>query len=246
MRIAFCSRSAHRFALLAVMTSVAAACSKSSNSNAGDTVSTPSAAGSAADTSTALRGSVVSASPADLVIKVDTGTATLTLAQPFHVYEREPATLADVKDSTFIGVTTVKQPDGAEQATEIHIFPEALRGLGEGSRMMAPSAGAASAAGGNGSRMTNGAVTGSRMTNGSATAAPQSRMSNGSVAGATGSSFVVTYSGGSQHVTVPPNTPVTAIKQSSKALAPGENVVVLTKRGSDGKLLATGALLIER
>jgi hypothetical protein len=232
------------------MTSIAAACSKSSNSNAGDTMSTPSAAGSAAgsaaDTSTTLRGSVVSASPTDLVIKVDTGTATLALAQPFHVYDREPATLADVKDSTFIGVTTVKQPDGAEQATEIHIFPEALRGLGEGSRMMTPSAGAASAAGGNGSRMTNGAVTGSRMTNGSATAAPQSRMSNGSVAGATGSSFVVTYSGGSQHVTVPPNTPVTAIKQSSKSLAPGENVFVLTKRSSDGKLLATGALLIGR
>lgn len=252
MRIAFCPRFAHRFALLAVMTSIAAACSKSSNSNAGDTMSTPTAAGTAAsagssaDTSTRLRGTVVSVSPTDLVIKVDTGTATLALAQPFHVYDREPATLADVKDSTFIGVTTVKQPDGAEQATEIHIFPEALRGLGEGSRMMTPSAGAASAAGGSGSRMTNGAVAGSRMTNGSATAAPPSRMSNGSVAGATGSSFVVTYSGGSQHVTVPPNTPVTAIKQSSKSLAPGENVFVLTKRSSDGKLLATGALLIGR
>lgn len=94
--------------------------------------------------------------------------------------------------------------------------------------------------------MTNGAVSGSRMTNGSATAAPPSRMSNGSVAGANGSSLVVTYAGGSQHVTVPSNTAVTVIKATSASLAPGENVYVLTKRSSDGKLQATGALLVGR
>ena len=67
-------------------------------------------------------------------------------------------------------MTTVKQADGTEQATEIHIFPEELRGLGEGSRMMTP------AANGDGNRMTNGNASVSRTTNGGA---PQSRMSNG-------------------------------------------------------------------
>jgi len=92
------------------------------------------------------------------------------------VYDREPGKLADVKDNSFVGITTVKQPDGSEKATEIHIFPEELRGMGEGSRMMAQNPA--------GGRMTNGAVSSSRMTNGAAT---QSRMSNGSVASANGS-----------------------------------------------------------
>jgi hypothetical protein len=243
-------RSGHRFALLVLLAALAAACSKSSNANSGGTAAagaaTDTSARSAADTATSLRGTVVSASAGTLVIKANTGTDTLALAQPFAVYDREPGTLADVKDGTFIGVTTVKQPDGAEQAREIHVFPDALRGLGEGSRMMTPPAGTASTSGGSGSRMTNGAVSGSRMTNGSATAAPPSRMSNGSVAGANGSSLVVTYAGGSQHVTVPSNTTVTVIKATSTSLAPGENVYVLTKRSADGKLQATGALLVGR
>jgi hypothetical protein len=59
------------------------------------------------------------------------------MAQPFHVYTRAPSDLSKVTEKSFIGVTTLKQPDGSERATEIHVFPEELRGLGEGSRMMA-------------------------------------------------------------------------------------------------------------
>ena len=44
------------------------------------------------------------------------------------------ATLADIKDNTFIGVTGMPQADGSQKAVEIHIFPEALRGTGEGHR----------------------------------------------------------------------------------------------------------------
>ena len=56
----------------------------------------------------------------------------VTMGQPFKVYSRTPAAMADVKPSSFIGVTTVKQADRSELATEIHVFPEELRGLGEG------------------------------------------------------------------------------------------------------------------
>ena len=203
-----------------------------------ETARTDSAAGqsapaSSADTMAMVRGAVVSVSPTSLVIKADTGSVTVSVSQPLAVYDREPARLSDVKDNTFIGVTTVKQPDGSERATEIHIFPEALRGLGEGSRMMTQSAGG-------GNRMTNGAVSGSRMTNGAAT---PSRMSNGNVASANGSTLDVQYKGGSQHVVVPPNTPVMEIKQTSKTLAAGDQVVVRAKRGTDGSLTATAALL---
>jgi hypothetical protein len=213
---------------------VTVGCGRSAASRS-DSASGESSPAADADTMPTVRGTVVSVSPTNLVIKADTGSVTVKVTQPLQLYDREPAQLADVKDNSFIGVTTVKQPDGSERATEIHIFPEALRGLGEGSRMMTQSAAGSS------NRMTNGAVSGSRMTNG---AAAPSRMSNGNVAGATGSSLDVQYKGGAQHVTVPPNTPVTEIKATSKTLAAGDQVVVLAKRGADGSLSTTAALLV--
>jgi hypothetical protein len=212
---------------------IVAACNRNPGASRADSAS-GAAAPVGSDTMTMVRGAVVSASSASLVIHVDTGNVTVHLTEPLKVYDREAGQLADVKDNSFVGVTSVKQPDGSERATEIHIFPEELRGLGEGSRMMTPNAGNA------GGRMTNGAVSGSRMTNG---AASPSRMSNGNVANATGSALAVQYAGGSQHITVPPTTPVTEIKATTKSLAPGDQVVVVAKRGADGTLSAKGALL---
>jgi hypothetical protein len=183
-----------------------------------------------------VRGTVASASPTQLVVATPTGNVTVALAQPVQVYSRQPATLADVKDNVFIGVTTVKQPDGSERATEIHVFPEELRGLGEGSRMMNANGG------GVGNRMTNGAVSNSRMTNGTTA----SRMSNGNVANANGSTLDVQYSGGSQRVTVPPNTAVTQIKATSKQLATGDQVVVPAKKGAGGSLSTNRVMIAGR
>ena len=42
--------------------------------------------------------------------------------------------LADVKQGSFVGITAMPQPDGTQKAVEIHIFPEAMRGTGEGHR----------------------------------------------------------------------------------------------------------------
>jgi hypothetical protein len=91
--------------------------------------------------------------------------------------------------------------------------------------------------------MTNGAVSGSRMTNG---AVSGSRMSNGNVASTNGSTLVVQYAGGSQTITVPPNTPVTEIKVVSKALAAGDRVVIPATRAADGSLSTNRALLTRR
>jgi hypothetical protein len=184
------------------------------------------------DSAANVRGTVASISATDIAIKTDTGTVRIKITPPFQVYDREPGKLPDVKGNSFVGVTTVKQADGSEQATEIHIFPEELRGMGEGSRMMAQNPA--------GGRMTNGAVSDSRMTNG---AASRSRMSNGSVASTNGTTYVVQYAGGSQTITVPPKTPVTEIKSTSKTLAVGHKVVILAKRGADGSLTANKGLL---
>jgi hypothetical protein len=42
------------------------------------------------------------------------------------------ATLADIKPGVFVGSTGMPQPDGSQKAVEVHIFPEAMRGTGEG------------------------------------------------------------------------------------------------------------------
>ena len=97
----------------------------------------------------------------------------------------------------------------------------------------------ASNASANASRMTNGKVSASRMTNGTAS---QSRMSNGNVSSTNGSSLVVQYAGGSQNVTVPPNTPVTELKLASKKLAAGDQVAVLAKKAPDGSLTSDKAI----
>src|SRR5215470_13607355 len=46
----------------------------------------------------------------------------------------EKAMLSDVKQNSFVGITAMPQPDGTQKAIEVHIFPEARRGAGEGHR----------------------------------------------------------------------------------------------------------------
>lgn len=47
-----------------------------------------------------------------------------------------PATLADLKPGTYVGSGATPGPDGSLVAMEVHIFPEAMRGTGEGHRPM--------------------------------------------------------------------------------------------------------------
>ncbi len=219
--------------LLSTLALAVVGCNQKADSNQASTPPADTAQVPNPDAPILLRGTVVSVSANQLVLKSDSGTVTVTMAQPFHVYTRAPSDLSKVTEKSFIGVTTVKQPDGSERATEIHVFPEELRGLGEGSRMMAPNPSAAA------SRMTNGNVSASRMTNGMAS---PSRMSNGSVSSTMASSLVVQYAGGSQNVTVPPNTPVTELKLVSKNLAAGDQVAVLAKKAPDGSLTSDKAI----
>ena len=201
----------------------ALACSTKADSSADTSQVVQTAPAPNPDTPIMVRGTVTSVSANQVVLKSDTGAVTVALTQPFHLYSRVPAKLARVTENSFIGVTTVKQPDGSERATEIHVFPEELRGLGEGSRMMGASP----------SRMTNGNVS-------------QSRMTNGNVSSTNGSSLVVQYAGGSQNVTVPPNTPVTELKLSDKSLAVGDQVAVLAKKAADGSISADKAVSTAR
>jgi hypothetical protein len=93
------------------------------------------------------------------------------------------------------------QPDGTQKALEVHIFPEAMRGTGEGHRPYAP-------------------VKGGTMTNGAA--------SGGTVTGADGAAIKVRYKDGEKLIVVPPNTPIVRYEIGSPAdLKVGAHVTVL-------------------
>src|SRR5208283_288787 len=54
------------------------------------------------------------------------------LADDARVLTLDKKSLADVKQGVFVGITAMPQPDGSRKAVEIHIFPDAMRGTGEG------------------------------------------------------------------------------------------------------------------
>jgi hypothetical protein len=43
-----------------------------------------------------------------------------------------PSMMADIKPGMFVGSAGTMQPDGTQKAIEVHIFPESMRGTGEG------------------------------------------------------------------------------------------------------------------
>lgn len=164
-----------------------------------------------------------------LDIQTAKGMEHVKIKQPLTTYGRESSDLSHVNSQSFVGVTSVKQPDGKEQAKEIHIFPPELKGAGEGSNMMDQASQ---------SRMTNGSVstTGSRMTNGTVSSGG-SRMTNGTVQKqGGGETIVVQYQNGSQTITVPPGTEVTQIVPKQQKLQPGDTVYAVTEKGPDGTL----------
>lgn len=183
-----------------------------------------------------ISGMVVRASADELAIKPVKGSDVMTvkLVPSFHLYARVPGDLSHVKETSFVGVTSVKQPDGTERASAISILPEELRGAGEGSYMMNQAAGAAR------SRMTNGNVSASRMTNGTAS---QSIMSNGRVKRTDASTVTVQYQGGVQKITVPADTPVHEYQLTAAKPVVGDKVFIWARKTSDGSLSSSTGVL---
>jgi hypothetical protein len=56
----------------------------------------------------------------------------LTVADNAQIAGIIKASLSDIKQNSFVGVTAMPQPDGSLSAVEVHIFPESMRGTGEG------------------------------------------------------------------------------------------------------------------
>lgn len=115
--------------------------------------------------------------------------------------------LADIKVGSFIGTTTVPGADGSQNAVEVHVFPEDMRGTGEGSRPydLRPN-----------STMTNATV-------------------SESVAGNDGHTLLIKYKDGEKKVLVSPETPVvTYVPGDRSDLKPGAKIIAFVKQLPDG------------
>jgi hypothetical protein len=134
------------------------------------------------------------------------------LADNAPVNEVVKVSLADIKPNSYIAITAMPQPDGSQKATAIIIFPEALRGVGDGHRPWDYVAN---------STMTNGTV-------------------DTSVTSVDGQKLVVKYKDGDKTVIVTPDTLIATYSKSSlAALKPGEKIFIAgTKKGADGVLEA--------
>ena len=82
-----------------------------------------------------VRGTIEKADGDTLLVKTREGNqVTVKLTDNAQVNGVAKAALADIKQNSFIGITAMPQPDGTQKAMEVHIFPEARRGAGEGHR----------------------------------------------------------------------------------------------------------------
>ena len=115
--------------------------------------------------------------------------------------------LADIKVGSFVGATTVPGPDGSQNAVEVHVFPEDMRGTGEGSRPydLRPN-----------SSMTNATVA-------------------ESVVGNDGNTLLIRYKGGEKKVVVGTDTPVVTYVPADKSdLKAGAKIIAFMKKLPDG------------
>ena len=82
-----------------------------------------------------VRGTIEKVDGLILGVKTREGDAvTVKLADNVTVNALLKASLADIHPNSFIGVTAVPQTGGMWRAVEVHIFPEEMRGTGEGDR----------------------------------------------------------------------------------------------------------------
>jgi hypothetical protein len=156
----------------------------------------------------------------------DDNAITVDLAANAQIIAQVPATLAAVKQGRFIGTTAVKEADGQLHAREIHVFPESMRGAGEGHYPMgAPN-----------TTMTNGDL---ESVNGNV---EQSALGERDTR--PGLVMRVDYKGGQSLILVPPDVTVTMMRVGNRTLLkPGAHVTVLTAR-SGGSTPTAGTVIV--
>lgn len=157
---------------------------------------------------TRVRGTIESVDGDTMQVKSRSGEdVKLHIAPDLRVAGVAKISLTDIKVGSFVGATTVPGPDGAQNAVEVHVFPESMRGTGEGSRPwdLQPN-----------SSMTNATV-------------------SESVVGNDGHTLLVKYKDGEKKVFVSDMTPVVTFVPADKSeLKAGAKVIAFMKQLPDG------------
>jgi len=149
---------------------------------------------------TRLRGTIERVDGSAVTVKSRDGSEVkVELPKDAMVVGVVKSSLAEVKQGSFVGVTGMPQPDGTQRALEVHIFPEAMRGTGEGHRPwdLRPQ-----------STMTNASV-------------------EQTVSSVNGQMLTVKYKDGEKKIVVPPETPIVTYAPGDRSeLKPGVKVFV--------------------
>jgi hypothetical protein len=147
-----------------------------------------------------VRGTIERVDGDTLTIKARNGVElAVNLTKDARAVAIARASLADIKPGAYVGVAALPQPDGSQRALEVHIFPESMRGVGDGHRPwdLAP-----------GSTMTNGSV-------------------EQQVAGIEGQTLKLKYRDGEKNISVTPQTQIVIYEEGNRAdLKPGTKVFI--------------------
>ena len=167
-----------------------------------------------------VRGTVEQIDGAMMTVKSREGdTLKVKLADEVKVVALVKSSLADIKPNSFVGSTAMPQPDGTWKAVEVHIFPEEMRGTGEGDRPYdyKPQ---------------------STMTNGTVNSLAKTTMT-GTVANEEGTTLTLDYKGGSKKIDVTPQTVIVSyVPGTREELKPGASIYLpAATRQADGTLL---------
>jgi len=167
---------------------------------------------SADDKPMRVRGTIDAVDGQMLSVKARDGSdLKIRMSDNINVIALVEATLDDIKPGSFVGATAMPEQDGSWKAVEVHIFPESMRGTGEGDRPYDyhPK-----------STMTNGTV-------------------NAAVADVSGSSMTLKYKEGEKKIDIAPGTAIVAYVPGSKdELKPGAKIYIpAATRQADGSLM---------
>ncbi len=163
------------------------------------------------------RGVITAVGDDSVTLRSHAGTVTLKITAGTGYIGATKASLSAVQTGRFIGTAAVPQPDGTLKALEVTVFPESMRGAGEGNYGWDL---------GKNSSMTNGTI--------------------GSVVGTSGRTMTVDYKGGQKKLLVPDDVPVVDLEPGSKAmLKPGAHVVAFGPKGGDGSVDAKRIIIGE-
>jgi hypothetical protein len=169
-----------------------------------------------------VRGTIVSSSARSIRVNTGSETETIAFGQHMRLVGVVNSSLDKVAPGDFIGTTVAPQADGSLKALEVHIFPAAMTGSGEGYRPWDKQ---------QKSMMANATVRSIEQ--------PRNMMANATVqrvgSGATGRTVVLAYKVGTKTVIIPPDVPVVTFEPGTKSLLTnGAHVFVIATRTADG------------